>query len=153
MFFVSLKANDSIIYITILSTTSQKECGIWAVGSQNYLRNNTQMLLDFSLCWHLHWWLKLLAPYHAREWHHTVLVVIVFNTLPSLLEKDLTKWVSFTNVLDEAGKINFIKSQLLDIHLLRVLCDEMGSTLKAFLLHMDVQWLPWGKALMQLAAF
>lgn len=29
----------------------------------------------------------------------------------------------FTNVLDEAGKINFIKSQLLDIYLLRVLCD------------------------------
>lgn len=26
---------------------SQKECGIWALGSQNYLHNITQMLLDF----------------------------------------------------------------------------------------------------------
>lgn len=45
--------------------------------------------------------------------------------------------------------MNFIKSQLLGIHLL-ILCDEIGHIHKAFLLRIDVWWLSWGKALVQL---
>lgn len=83
---------------------------------------------------------KAMAPYHIIShsiWQHTVTI------------RRSTTCVSFTKVLDKAGKMNFIKSQLLGIHLL-ILCDEIGHIHKAFLLHIDVWWLSWGKALVQL---
>ena len=43
--------------------------------------------------------------------------------------------------------VNFIKSQLLNARVFRLLCESMGSTHETLLLHTEVRWLSRGKVL------
>ena len=54
----------------------------------------------------------------------------------------------FKEVLNQVIKaINIVKSRPLATRLFRILCEDLGSTHEAILLHTEVRWLSKGKAL------
>ena len=89
----------------------------------------------------------------AREWHQAVVIVNIFFITTHLQfkkkkkeEEKKEKSFSLTNVFEKAVKIiNFIKSWPFRACLFN-LWDKMGRIPKMLLLHTEVQWLSWGKA-------
>ncbi|KAF8797043.1 Zinc finger BED domain-containing protein 5 [Argiope bruennichi] len=65
----------------------------------------------------------------------------------------VTKRISstFKPVLDETGKINFIKSKPLQSRIFKAMCEDMGSLHTTLLLHTEVRWLLHGKMLVRIS--
>ena len=126
---------------------------------QNNFNNNSKILfalftlLTFALLMLKQQKLKLLTSQHkSTEWYQTLLVVAIVSFIAMHLKGKKKKGqFHFRMLLKKRLKKNeFTDSQLLSIHLLNSLWDEMESLHGVLLLHTGVEWLSLEKEFVQL---